>query len=71
MKKKIIGNVDAKCEYCKHGKIAADNKNILCPKMGVTAKDYNCKKFSYDPLKRIPSNLSPQFMQFEKKDFEI
>ncbi len=71
MSKKIIGNVEAKCEYCKYGKLAADNTSILCPKMGVTAKDFSCKKFSYDPLKRIPSNSTPSLMHFDKKDFEI
>ena len=71
MKNKILGNVEARCEYCKHGKLAADNTNILCPKIGVISKDHSCKKFSYDPLKRIPSSKTPQLLQFEKKDFEI
>ncbi len=71
MKKKIIGNVEAKCEYCRHGKLAADNTNILCPKMGVISKDFSCKKFTYDPLKRVPAKAAPQLMQFSKEDFEI
>ena len=71
MKKKIIGNIEPKCEYCKNGKLAPDNKNILCTKMGVISKDFNCKKFIYDPLKRVPEKATPKLMQFSKEDFEI
>ena len=71
MSKKITGNIEAKCEYCKYGKLAADNTNILCPKMGVIDKDSSCRKFSYDPLKRIPEKSAPSLMQFDKKDFEL
>lgn len=70
MKKKIIGNVEPRCEYCKHGKLGADNKTILCLKKGVQGKDDLCKKFSYDPLKRVPKKM-PNLGTYSKEDFEL
>ncbi|MBQ9944957.1 MAG: hypothetical protein IJO68_00360 [Clostridia bacterium] len=71
MKRKIIGNVEPRCEYCKHGKLSADNESILCPKQGVLSKDFSCKKFSYDALKRVPQKSSPALQQFSPEDFEL
>ncbi len=70
MKQKIIGNVAPKCEYCKHGKLSSDGENILCIKKGVLSRDFSCKKFSYDPLKRIPRELPP-LPEFSPEDFEL
>lgn len=70
MKKKIIGNVEPKCEYCKFGIEGADKKSILCPKKGVLDKDDHCKKFEYDPLKRVPRK-APTLMEFSEEDFEL
>lgn len=70
MKKKIIGNVEPRCAYCKNGRLGADGKTILCPKKGVAGKDDFCKKFAYDPLKRVPQKL-PNLGSFSKEDFEL
>lgn len=70
MKKKILGNVEPRCEYCSHGKISPDGKNILCTKKGILEKDDYCKKFSYDALRRIPQK-TPSLQQFSAKDFEL
>ena len=42
------------CAYCLHGSTAADPKMILCKRKGVVSPYYCCRKFSYDPLMRIP-----------------
>lgn len=71
MKRKVIGNVEPKCGYCKNGTPTPDGKRILCTKVGVLEPDYSCKKFSYDPLKRIPSKSVPALPQFSPEDFEL
>ena len=43
------------CAYCLHGSTAADAKMILCKRKGVVSPYYCCRKFSYDPLMRIPA----------------
>ena len=70
MKRKIIGNVEPKCEYCVHGKLTPDKNNILCEKKGVLDKDDYCKKFIYDALKRVPVSALP-VQKFSKEDFEL
>ncbi len=70
MKRKIIGNIEPKCIYCTHGKISSDGKSVLCHKKGVVDKDFSCKKFSYDPIKRIPER-KPELQQFTAEDFEF
>lgn len=70
MKNKILGDVTPKCEYCKFGKLAADGKSVLCPKKGILDKEECCKKFAYDPLKRVPQK-APELTEFKKEDFEL
>lgn len=70
MKNKVMGNVEPKCEYCLYGTLSPNGANVLCPKKGVLAKDYNCKNYKYDPLKRIPRKL-PRMQEFTAEDFEL
>lgn len=71
MRRKLYGNnVQATCEYCLHGRRSSDGKAILCPKKGVMPLYHHCRKFEYDPLKRIPSR-QPDLQKFTKDDFKI
>ncbi len=71
MSRKIINAKEPKCEYCQRGKMSADGNSILCPKKGVMNKDFSCKKFRYDPLKRIPENNKPKLPEFTTEDFAL
>jgi len=46
------------CSYCRHGASITDS-TVLCCKCGVVATDGSCRKFSYDPFKRIPLKAKP------------
>ncbi|MBE6715334.1 MAG: hypothetical protein E7573_00260 [Ruminococcaceae bacterium] len=70
MNRKIIGNVEPKCVYCKHGRMSSDGEHVLCPKKGVYDKNSFCKKFEYDPFKHTPAK-KPVLQQFSPEDFEI
>jgi len=71
MKKKLIGeNVEPKCEYCQFGAAAPDGLTVLCPKTGVSDKDASCKKYRYDPLKRVP-RPAPEMLSFTADDFSL
>lgn len=41
------------CEYCAWGTKIAEQQ-VLCSKRGVVAVSYACRKYTYDPCKRIP-----------------
>lgn len=55
--------IERRCEYCaKCTKL--DEDTILCAKKGIRAVDSKCRKFQYDPTKRIPTK--PKALDFEK-----
>ena len=68
MKNLFRKNISPSCEYCSTGVLV--NNKILCIKYGVTNSKNNCKKFKYDPLKRIPKKPK-KISQFNEKDFII
>ncbi len=59
------------CRYCVHGTKIGDEQ-ILCVKRGITSVNSQCRKFAYDPCKRIP--MKPRaldFNQYNKEDFSL
>lgn len=53
MKKKI--EIEKVCAYCEHAAKLKDDNFMLCESRGVVASSFSCRKFLYDPLKRVPS----------------
>ncbi len=62
-RKKILRS----CLYCLHGAKLEDD-TILCAKKGLLLTDTPCRKFKYDPCKRIP--VRPKALDFSKYDQE-
>ena len=62
-RKKIVKS----CSYCRFGTMLDDGL-VLCIKRGVASADRKCRKFRYDPTKRIPSK--PKALDFDKYDSE-
>lgn len=70
MKRLCNKNITPACEYCAVGRNLKEKGVILCIKRGVVKSDFHCKKFKYNPLKRVPkSNNFPT--EFNNKDFSI
>lgn len=70
-KRELFGNnIEPACGYCRFGKPTNDGGRILCPNTGVVAPHFHCKKYRYDPLKRVPSR-QPMLQQYDKSDFEL
>ena len=59
------------CLYCAHSvKLSADQ--MLCTKRGIVSAYYECRKFSYDPFKRIPSKPKAlDLKKYENEDFSL
>ena len=54
MKKKLFGNnIKPACKYCELC-TALENDKVQCSKFGEVKSYDSCKKFVYNPLKRIP-----------------
>lgn len=59
------------CAYCIYGTVL-DADQLLCSKKGVVLTDTNCRKFRYDPTKRIPPKPKAlDFSKYDKEDFSL
>ena len=59
--------IEKSCTYCRYGTILEDGL-ALCTKRGVVSTDRKCRKFAYDPIKRVPTK--PKAIDFGKYDGE-
>ncbi len=60
------------CEYCAWADRTA-RETMLCYYRGPVANDYQCRKFRYDPYKRIPNrqpNVKPLILRPDGDDHE-
>lgn len=58
------------CEYCVYGTRLEFSNEVLCKKRGVTEFRDHCRKYKYDPLKRIPQ--MPQISEnYNPEDFKL
>ncbi|MBE6631069.1 MAG: hypothetical protein E7623_00045 [Ruminococcaceae bacterium] len=55
------------CMFCEHCIPINDKENVLCSKKGIVNMEYSCKKFFYDPLKRVP-RPQPPLPKLNKED---
>lgn len=64
-------DIEKNCSYCKYaGKI--DDTTYLCSKKGVVSVCDHCRRFCYDPLKRVPVRAKPKdFSKIDEMDFSL
>lgn len=63
--------IERSCEYCSYG-TRLDDEQILCAKRGLKVAGEKCRKFDYDPTKRIPQKAKAMdFGKYEKEDFSL
>ena len=59
------------CIYCAYATKINDSE-ILCMKRGIRNIEGSCRKFQYDPCKRIPVKAkAPDFTEFKEEDFTL
>ena len=51
-------DIEKICAYCEYG-TKLHNNHILCKKKGIVSENSKCRKFLYDPTKRIPKKRPP------------
>ena len=63
--------IDRYCTYCQFaGKM--DGEHMICQKYGVVPVEHHCRKFRYDPLKRVPSRPSVKpLANLDEKDYSL
>ena len=64
-------DIEPRCAYCAHGNSLGEDQ-IICVKKGVVSPAGSCRRFKYDPLKRVPPKpLVVSFDKFSDEDFSI
>jgi hypothetical protein len=63
--------IDRSCAYCVYGTKLEDDQ-ILCCKKGMKSPCDKCRKFKYDPTKRIPmKEKALDFSKYDEQDFSL
>ncbi len=63
--------IERMCKLCVHCTVL-DEETVLCCKKGVRAPLSCCRKFRYDPCKRIPLKAkAPDFSRYEEYDYSL
>lgn len=71
MGRKLYGNtVEPRCEYCELGQRSADGRQVFCKRKGVVLPGEKCRKYVYDPLKRVPFRQA-QLRQYQPEEFSL
>lgn len=63
--------IDPHCSYCLHS-AKLDDSQVLCAKRGIMPTDGKCRRFRYDPCKRIPGKPKAlDLRKYEKEDYTL
>ena len=64
-------DIEPRCAYCQRSTPVEDGK-MMCVKKGIVAASGSCRRFRYDPLKRVPPNpLAASFAHLKDEDFTL
>ena len=63
--------IEPNCAYCSHSR-DMDDTMLACDREGIVPAGHACKRFVYDPLRRVPPKpLEPDFSEFDEEDFSL
>ena len=63
--------IERSCAYCVYG-ARIEEEQILCSKKGLRTLEQKCRKFEYDPCKRIPPKARAlDFSKYDNEDFSL
>ena len=64
-------NMEKRCAYCASGSVL-DEREVACPYRGIMDAAGHCRRFSYDPLKRVPPRPAPPpDRKYSMEDFSL
>ena len=63
--------IEQSCLYCRYG-TKLDEDMMLCAKKGIVPTCDDCRKFRYDPFKRVPPKPKAlDFSKYAEADFSL
>lgn len=64
-------DIEPRCAYCKRGAVL-DEERVMCVKKGIVASGGSCRRFKYEPLKRVPPKpAAADFSHLKEEDFVL
>lgn len=64
-------DIEKQCGYCAHAAKVNDS-TYVCVKRGVVNRYGSCRRFQYDPLKRVPEPQPKlQLPKFDSEDYTL
>ena len=63
--------IEKSCTYCQFG-TKLNEDECLCIKKGIVSLDGKCRKFTYDPYKRMPQKVKAlDFEKYKEEDYSL
>ena len=63
--------IEPRCAYCQRGARLSEDK-VMCLKKGIVSAASQCRRFQYDPLKRVPPKPPAlSLSKFSEEDFKL
>ena len=63
--------IERHCAYCQFAGRVSDEQ-MICQKCGIVPAVHHCRRFRYDPLKRVPPKpMQKDFSGYDKKDYSL
>lgn len=63
--------IEKSCSYCEYG-TRLNEDEVLCIKKGIVASGGKCRKFTYDPCKRVPAKAKAlDFEKYNDEDYSL
>ncbi|MDN0032542.1 hypothetical protein [Oscillibacter ruminantium] len=64
-------DIDPRCAYCRQG-AQINEREVACVKKGIVPMEGSCRKFRYDPLKRMPPRPATlETTRLKEEDFSL
>lgn len=63
-------NIMPRCAYCQFSMNLNENY-LLCMKNGPVEADSKCRRYKYDPFKRVPKTLNLPLGNYKAEDFTL
>ena len=64
-------DIEPRCAYCQFAAPAEDGV-MICRKRGIVPEAHHCRKFKYDPLRRVPlRQTAPDFSKYDQQDYSL
>ena len=71
MRKHLFGDtIKPACAYCIFGDDSPDGGAIVCVQKGRVMPRFRCRRFRYDPLRRVPAQ-SPRLPDYSQDEFDF